>query len=139
MGKFNSKKIIPRYKIVAWLLTFSCVGVIAKAAYIMTAKKEYWTQVADRLKRDSVNVRPNRGNILSCNGELMASSIPEYKLFMDFQAGYDERHDSAWNAHRSDSIWAEKVDSVCEGLHDIFPAWTAQDFKKRLEEGRRKK
>ncbi|MCH5310690.1 MAG: transpeptidase family protein [Prevotella sp.] len=139
MGKFNSKKIIPRYKIVAWLLTFSCVGVIAKAAYIMTAKKEYWTQVADRLKRDSVNVRPNRGNILSCNGELMASSIPEYKLFMDFQAGYDERHDSAWNAHRSDSIWNEKVDSVCEGLHDIFPAWTAQEFKKKLEEGRRKK
>lgn len=139
MAKFNSKKIIPRYLAVAWILTFTCIGILARAGYIMTAKKDYWTQVANRLKRDSVNVKPNRGNILSCNGELMASSIPEYKLFMDFQAGYDERHDSLWNVNRSDSIWKEKIDSICEGLNAIFPSQSAAEFKQRLNKGRAKR
>ena len=94
----------------------------------MTAKKQYWTEVAGRLKRDSVSVKPNRGNILSCDGQLMATSIPEYKIFMDFQA----------SAFENDSLWNDKVDSICEGLNKIFPTKTAAEFKKHLEEGRHK-
>jgi cell division protein FtsI (penicillin-binding protein 3) len=94
----------------------------------MTAQKQYWTEVAGRLKRDSVVVKPNRGNILSSDGQLMASSIPEYKIFMDFQA----------SAFENDSLWLDKVDSVCEGLHRIFPTRTAEEFKAHLEEGRHK-
>lgn len=113
---------------VAIVLTLIGFAIIGKALYIMTAKKQYWTEVADRLKRDSVSVQPNRGNILDCNGQLMATSIPEYKIFMDFQAsGFD-----------NDTLWLDKVDSVCEGLSKIFPQRTAAEFKRRLEEGRHK-
>ena len=28
--------------------------------------------------------RPTRGNIISSDGQLMASSLPEYKIYMDF-------------------------------------------------------
>ena len=103
-------------------------AIIGKALYIMTVKKQYWMEVADRLKRDSVSVKPNRGNILSCDGQLMATTIPEYKIFMDFQA----------SAFENDSLWQDKVDSVCEGLARIFPQRTAAEFKKLLEEGRHK-
>lgn len=113
---------------IAIVLTLIGFAIIGKALYIMTAKKQYWTEVADRLKRDSVSVQPNRGNILDCNGQLMATSIPEYKIFMDFQAsGFD-----------NDTLWLDKVDSVCEGLSKIFPQRTAAEFKRRLEEGRHK-
>ena len=80
MSKFNSDKVMPRYFVIAVVLTLIGFAVVGKAMYIMTAKKDYWTQVASRLKRDSVTVKPNRGNILSCDGQLMASSIPEYKV-----------------------------------------------------------
>lgn len=86
MSSFNNDKVMPRYMMIAVLLTIIGIAVIGKALYIMTAKKQYWTEVADRLKRDSVSVKPNRGNILSCDGQLMATSIPEYKIFIDFQA-----------------------------------------------------
>jgi cell division protein FtsI/penicillin-binding protein 2 len=102
---------------------------------MMTARKHYWEVVADSLKSDSDSVRPNRGNILSCDGQLLASSIPEYKIFMDFQAGNAE--DTAW-AHKRDTLWRDSLDSLCLGLHRIFPEWTAEQFKKRLEEGRTK-
>ena len=115
--------------VIAVLLTFIGIAVVGKAFYIMTAKKQYWTEVADRLKRDSVSVKPNRGNILSSDGQLMATSIPEYKIYMDFKAAAFEE---------GDSLWLDKLDSICEGLHQIFPAWTAAEFKQHLEEGRHK-
>lgn len=128
MSKFDNDKVMPRYMAIAVVLTLVGLAVIGKAFYIMTAKKQYWTEVADRLKKDSVSVKPKRGNILSSDGQLMASSIPEYKIYMDFKAGGEEK----------DSIWNVKVDSICMGLHEIFPEKSAEEFKKHLEEGRQK-
>lgn len=115
--------------VIAIVLTIIGVAIIGKAFYIMTAKKPYWTDVADRLKRDSVSVKPKRGNILSSDGQIMATSIPEYKIYMDFIAGGEEK----------DSILCEKIDTICIGLHEIFPQRSAAEFKKSLEEGRQKK
>ncbi len=128
MSKFDNEKVMPRYMAIAIVLTLIGIAIIGKALYIMTAKKQYWTEVADRLKRDSVSVKPNRGNILSCDGQLMATSIPEFKIFMDYQAA----------AFENDSLWLDKVDSICEGLSKIFPQRTAAEFKSHLEEGRHK-
>ena len=134
MSKFNNDKVMPRYFAIAVVLTLIGFAVVGKAMYIMTAKKDYWTQVADRLKRDSVSVKPSRGNILSCDGQLMASSIPEYKVYMDFQAGRDD----SVHAHKQDSIWEEKIDTICEGLSQIFPSKTAAEFKSHLLEGKKR-
>ncbi|MBR5349721.1 MAG: transpeptidase family protein [Prevotella sp.] len=104
------------------------ICIIGKATYTATVKRDYWMKVADRLKRDSVDVKPVRGNILSSDGQLMASSIPEFKLYMDFKAGGEVK----------DSLWNEKVDSICEGLHEIFPEKSAAQFKHDLEIGHQK-
>ena len=112
---------MPRYFAIAVVLTLIGFAIIGKAMYIMTAKKTYWTQVASRLKRDSVSVKPTRGNILSSDGQLMASSIPEYKVFIDFQAGAT---DSIGN-HNRDSLWEANIDTICYELNQIFPTRTA--------------
>lgn len=128
MSKFNNNKVMPRFLVIAVILTFAGIAVIGKAMYIMTVKKDYWTEVASRLKRDSVNTYPNRGNILSCDGKLMASSIPEFKIFMDFKVGGKEK----------DSMWCANIDKICDGLHRIFPEKSAKDFKRDLEKGHKK-
>ena len=134
MSKFKSDKVMPRYFAIAVVMTLIGFAIVGKAMYIMTAKKQYWSDVASRLKRDSVIVKPNRGNILSCDGQLMASSIPEYKVFMDFQAGTTDSLGLA----RRDSMWEEKMDSICDGLNKIFPQKTAAEFKAYLLEGKHK-
>ena len=134
MSRFNSDKVMPRYFAIAVVFTLVGFAVVGKAMYIMTAKKDYWTQVASRLKRDSVSVKPTRGNILSCDGQLMAGSIPEYKVFVDFQAGAT---DSIGN-HNRDSLWEANIDSLCYGLNQIFPSRSAAEFKAHLLEGKRK-
>ena len=125
---------MPRYFAIAVVLTLIGFAIIGKAMYIMTIKKDYWTQVASRLKRDSVSVKPNRGNILSCDGQLMASSIPEYKLFIDFQAGATD----SVGTHKRDSLWQENIDTICHELNQIFPSRSAEEFKTHLLEGKKK-
>ncbi|MBP5800158.1 MAG: transpeptidase family protein [Prevotella sp.] len=134
MSRFSTEKVMPRYFAIAVVLTLIGFAIIGKAMYIMTAKKSYWTQVASRLKRDSVSVKPTRGNILSCDGQLMAGSIPEYKIFMDFQAGAT---DSTSN-HKRDSLWAENIDTLCYELNQIFPSRSVAEFKAHLLEGKHK-
>ena len=127
MSKFDDKHSMPRYRILAWCMVLLAVGIVCRAAYIMTVKKSYWDEVAARLTVDSVAVKPTRGNILSSEGDLLASTLPEYKLYIDFKAMHDSK---------TDTLWAEKEDSICRGLAEIFPTMTAQEFREHLREGR---
>ena len=130
MSKFNSNKIMPRYSAIALVMAMIAFAVVVKAGYIMTVKRSYWEQVADRVKKDSVSVTPKRGNILSCDGELMASSLPEFMVFMDFKQLCDAKNDS---------LWKSKLDSICMGLNKIFPERSTKEFKSNLQEGFAKK
>lgn len=127
MSKFDKKSSF-RYTIITVMMTFFTLVVLAKAVKIMTVDRSYWERVAQKEKRDSLTVKPVRGNILSDDGRLMASSLPEFKVYMDFPAGGEEK----------DSLLMLKMDSICEGLHYLFPEKTAEEFRSNLMEGRKK-
>ena len=128
-SKFNDKKILPRFSCLAVCLTVCAFAVLIKAFCTMTIDRDYWMQVASKQKKDSVEVKPVRGNILSCDGQLMASSLPEFKIYMDFNTLKTAGNDSLWNV---------KIDSIAQGLNHIFPTKSAAAFKADLEEGHRK-
>lgn len=119
---------MPRYYIIAMIMVLVGVAVLAKATYTMTADRAYWDSIHVRLLRDSVEWTPTRGNILSANGELLASSLPQYRIYIDFQAMHDTK---------TDTLWAEKEDSICIGLNRIFPETSVEEFRAHLNEGRK--
>ena len=57
---------------------------MSTALYTMTVKRDYWTEVSKKFIRENIAIPATRGNIYDCNGNLMAGSIPEYRLYMDF-------------------------------------------------------
>ena len=122
MSKFDNKKIIPRYSLLAIVMTLFGVAVIGKATYTMTVKHDYWMEVSKRIESHNKDLHPERGNILSDNGELLASTLPEYKLAVDFTVG-------------GEKLWNEKMDSICDGLHEIFPEKSVKEFKDYLKKG----
>lgn len=127
-SKFDRKKIIPRYKIIAYVMLLIGLVINGKAMYIATVEQDYWMKVAERLKKDSVDVKPLRGNILSCDGRLMASSLPEFKMYVDFKAMHDSK---------TDTLWTDSMQNViCKALHEIFPEKSASEFKEHLRKGK---
>lgn len=124
------KNIMFRYTFIVVIMLVLAILIIVKAGFIMFAERQYWKDVADRFVKENVVVPPTRGNIISADGKLMASSLPEYKIYMDFRAGgYKE----------SDTLLTNHLTEICQGLHEIFPDKSAQEFRKHILKGRRKK
>ncbi len=126
--KLDRKKIVPRYKGVAFLMVLVALVILWRIVYVVAVEQDYWLRVEARLKNDSLDIKPTRGNILSCDGRLMAGSLPEYKLFIDFKVV----------AEQNDSLWHDRLDTLCRCLADIFPDKTAADFRSHLQEGRQR-
>ena len=122
------KKIMNRYSFIILVMVLVGLAIVFKAGIIMFAERQYWHDVADRFVKENVTVRPNRGNIISSDGQLMASSLPEYKIYMDFKAGGELK----------DSLLMLYLDSICDGLHQIFPDKSKAEFKSHILKGRKK-
>lgn len=136
---FPAKQVIKRYAFVASLLFLLGFAVLLKAAYIMTAKKDFWMAVNDRFIKENEEVLPTRGNILADNGEVLAASLPEYKLYMDFMSWEKNPVRREKEQRRRDSLLNVKMDSICTGMHKILPDVNPEAFKQLLLQGREEK
>lgn len=139
MKIFSNKQVIGRFHVIAVLLTLAGLGILFKAAYVMFAERSYWEEVRDRLVADNVELQPLRGNIFSADGQLLATSLPEYKVYIDFVASdRDSVKEKEAQAFR-DSLLDVKMDSLCIGLNRILPQKTVGWYHRRIREGRKKR
>ena len=135
----NKKNIMTRYFFVILLMALVGVAIVVKAGITMFAERQYWQDVADRFVKENVTVPPNRGNIISSDGKLMASSLPEYKIYMDFMSGEKDEKRRIKDQARRDSTLKADLDSICIGLNKIFPDQSVSAFKSHIKKGRNEK
>ncbi len=121
------KSMTLRYTFFVLIMALLAIAVIVKAGIIMFAERQYWKDVADRFVRENVIVFPTRGNIISADGKLMASSLPEFRIYMDFKAG----------GVKKDTMLMNHLQEICEGLHRIFPDQSAAEFRRTILKGRK--
>lgn len=136
---FPVKQVTKRYAVVASLLVLACLFVIGKAIYIMTIKKDYWMAINDRFIKENEVVQPTRGNILADDGELLAASLPEYKIFMDFMSWEKDPKRQVKEQAKRDSLLMCKMDSICQGVHAVLPQIDPKAFRELLLKGRKEK
>lgn len=135
---FPARQVSQRYALVASVLVFSCFAILGKAAWIMTVDKNFWMAVSERFVKENYPVEPTRGNILASGGEVLAASLPEYKMYMDFMSWEKDAQRREKDQSRRDSILTHAADSIADGMHAIFPDIDPAEFKKHLMEGRAK-
>ena len=135
----NKKNIMTRYFFVILLMALIGIAIVVKAGITMFAERQYWQDVADRFVKENVTVKPNRGNIISSDGKLMASSLPEYRIYMDFMSGEKDEKRRKKDQARRDSLLKHHLDSICIGLNKIFPDRSVSQFKAHLKKGRQAK
>lgn len=138
MKKFANKQVISHFHVIAFIFTLIGILIVVKAAYTMFVQREYWKEVRDRFVRENVRVHPKRGNIFSADGELLATSLPEYKIYMDYVASDRDSVKRAKLQMERDSLLDAKLDSVCRGLNRILPDKPTSWYRERILEGRRR-
>ena len=140
MFHFRSDSIF-RFNILV-IFAFSTIAIIIVGNTVSTMFKdrEIWNKIKERYIQDNIPLQPERGRILDEEGGLIVSSLPYYRLRIDFKyVNNDNKKDAERTTFKRDSLWKEHLDDVCKGLNEIFPGESAESFKKRLSKGINKK
>ncbi|KAA6350447.1 Stage V sporulation protein D [termite gut metagenome] len=126
----HKKDIMLRYFFVLLITGIVGIAIVVKVCFIMFAERQYWQDVANRFVKEDVSIEPTRGNIISSDGKLMAGSLPEFYILMDFQAeGF----------LLNDTLLMNHINTICESLHKIFLDRSAAEFKQCILNGRKEK
>lgn len=149
--KFDKKYISSQTTLVLIIALVFCVGILFYMVKTMVFDKNFWEdQRRNNFEQDSLTVPAMRGNILSADGQLMASSLPDYKVYIDFKSGLTRDAIKMGRFTRQDSIihftkdslflgkgekYAAILDSICNGLAAICPNKTADEYRRHFAEG----
>lgn len=123
----EKKKLMPKFTIMYIFAVVMMALILYKACYTIHTEGEHLRKLgqASHIK-DSLVVKPARGNILAEDGKLLASSIPSYTLYMDFKAdGFDSK------------AFAESIDSLAYCLSTVYKGVTPAELKRHILAGKR--
>lgn len=79
------REIRNRYTILVVLFFIPVAVILYNVAKIQVVEGKAWNKEAYKDRLENRAVPANRGNILSCDGKLMASTVPTYTILMDFK------------------------------------------------------
>ena len=118
------KRIIGRFAAVYLFIVLLMLSIIYNIAKIQTVESENWLKLGAKNDKKDITVRPNRGNIYSADGRLMASSIPTYYVYMDTRVPALHEEEG--------KLYNEKIDSLSECLANYFKDKSKEAYKKDI-------
>ena len=126
----EQRNTIWRFAIIFIVITLGFVAVLVKIAYIQTVERDEWLKVAEKQVPTVRPITATRGNILDCNGRLLASSMPQYYMYMDTRVpALHEKKGALFTAH---------VDSLAKDLANSVGGHSQAEYKARIVQAYRK-
>lgn len=125
----NLKNTVLRFAIVFAVITLLFVVVFVRIIVLQTAQRDKWEGVVNR-EDNYKPIKAIRGSIYDCEGRLLASSVPQYRIFMDTRV-------EALHMDKGDLFW-DHVDSIANGLSRIVGDQTKEEYRKRMVDAYRR-
>lgn len=119
----NLKNTVLRFAIVFVVIAMLFGVVFVRIIVLQTAQREKWEGVVNR-EDNYKPIRAIRGNILDCKGRLLASSVPQYRIYMDTRV-------EALHMNNGEMFW-DYVDSIAAGLSKIVGDQSKVEYRKRM-------
>ena len=119
----NLKNTIFRFAIVFVLIALMFVVVFARIIVLQTVQREKWMGVVE-LENNYKPIKALRGSIYDCNGRLLATSVPQYRIYLDTRS-------QALRLNNGAVFW-EYVDSIADGLSRIVGDQTKEEYRNQM-------
>ena len=136
MKQFAHREVLNRYNIIVAFIVLVVVYILGTAGHTMFVEKGDWDSIDDLYRHEGIEIKPVRGDILADGGEVLATSLPKYRLFMDYVVWEKDSVRRAKLQAEYDSVFMSKLDSLAMGLHEVFPDQSAAWFRSRLLQGK---
>ena len=113
------------FAIIFILITLGFGAVVAKIIYLQTVEQDKWEKLSGANRTKTTHTIPaRRGNIYDAEGRLLASSLPQYNIYMDTRV--EALHQGG------DTLFWQYVDSMATGLSRIIGDKSAQDYRHKM-------
>ena len=121
----EQKNTIWRFAIIFAFILLGFCAVVGKILYIQSVERDEWLKVAEKQVPTHRPIRATRGNILDCNGQLLASSMPQYYMYMDTRVpALHEKNGKLFYAH---------IDSLSRDLAIIVGEHSQAEYRQRIQ------
>ena len=107
----EQRNTVWRFAIIFTVIALGFVAVLGKIVYVQTVERAQWLKVAENQIPTRKPIPATRGNILDCNGRLLASSMPQYYVYMDTRV--PALHE------KQGRLFADNIDSLAVDLASI--------------------
>lgn len=124
----NKAVILYRIGVVYIVVIFIALLIIGRVLYIQIGEGSEWKKKSEKLNLRYDNIEAMRGNILSSDGSLLATSVPIFEIRMDVAS-----------ENITKQIFNEKVDTLALRLSQLFNDKPASEYRKVLKQGRRER
>jgi len=120
-------EIVWRSGIVYFAIAILAVALIIRIVILQTIQRGKWTDMSERVVYKTAEVPANRGDILTSDRRLLASSVPYYTIYMDTRS-----------TGMSGSTWSNGINGLSAGLAKYLGERSAAGWKSAITEARRK-
>ena len=125
----NLKNTVLRFAIVFMVIALLFGVVFVRIIVLQTAQRGKWEGVVNR-EDNYKSIKAIRGSIYDCEGRLLVSSVPQYRIFMDTRV-------EALHMDKGELFW-DHVDSIAAGLSRIVGDQTQEEYRNRMVEAYRR-
>ena len=120
----NQQNMILRFAVVFLLIFAGFIAVMVKIVLIQTKERDQWLRIAEGQVKTNQPIQATRGNILDCEGRLLASSMPQYYVYMDTRV--EALH------VRNGQLFHQEIDTLARDLAAIVGELTPAEYKARI-------
>ena len=133
--KQEKKKVSRKYVTLFLLMAVWGVLIIVKMGLVMFGERQYWHDVNTKLTPVNRVIEPRRGNILSDDGLLLASSVKQYRVFLDFRTSEKQPERAKKDQMRKDTLYSKHLAEFARQMNEIFPQYSVQEFVNHYQKG----
>ena len=120
----EQRNTVWRFAMIFIVILLGFIAVLGKIIYVQTVERDAWLKVAEKQVPTHKPIKATRGNILDCNGYLLASSMPQYYIYMDTRV--PALHE------KNGILFATHIDSLAHDLALIVKDKTAAEYKAQI-------
>ncbi len=129
MKKTNKPKdqILARTGVIYGIVVVMALAVFIRIIILQFVQSDKWAAMADQVVFRRQADRAARGDILSDDGRILASSVPYYTVYMDTRS-----------SGMADTTWANGINGLCRGLARYVGGNTPEGWKTALTNARKR-
>jgi cell division protein FtsI (penicillin-binding protein 3) len=120
-------EIVWRSGIVYFTIALLAAALLTRILILQFVQRGKWSDMSEKFVYKTAEVPANRGDILTNDGRLLASSVPYYTIYMDTRS-----------TGMSGSTWSNGISGLSAGLARLVGERSAAGWKSAITEARRK-